>query len=134
MRQNWAEWAVLTISVIAVTGIVGFLLFDGLVDEARPPQPVIEIHVDAAYETATSWIVPATVINEGDEVAVGARPARDGDRRRRGGRERAHASTTCRRGPASKSHSASALSPTGRSRSGPSASGYPEANDQPLGR
>jgi uncharacterized protein (TIGR02588 family) len=68
-RQNWAEWAVLTVSVIAVTGIIAVLLIDGLVNEARPPQPLVEIHVDDAYETATGWIVPTTVINEGDEVA-----------------------------------------------------------------
>ena len=68
-RQNWAEWGVLAISVIAVIGIVGVLLIDGLVNEARPPQPVVEIDVDAAYETATGWIVPTSVMNEGDEVA-----------------------------------------------------------------
>ena len=69
MRQNWAEWGVLIISVIIVTGIVGVLLIEGFVNEARPPQPVVEIHVDAAYETATGWILPTSVMNEGDEVA-----------------------------------------------------------------
>ena len=69
MRQNWAEWFVLALSVIAVTAIVGILVFDGIANEERPPEPVVEIQADAAYETATSWIVPATVTNEGDEAA-----------------------------------------------------------------
>ncbi|CAN5162006.1 hypothetical protein BH23CHL9_BH23CHL9_00760 [soil metagenome] len=69
MRQNWAEWAVLSVSVVAVAAVVGFLAFDGIANEERPPEPVVEIEADAAYETATSWIVPATVTNDGDETA-----------------------------------------------------------------
>lgn len=69
MRQNWAEWAVLAVSVVAVLAIIGVLVFDGLFADTGPPEPVVEINAGAAYETATGWIVPATVTNAGGEAA-----------------------------------------------------------------
>jgi len=69
MRQNWLEWGALVISIIAVIGVVGFLLVDGLRDEGQPPSPMVELHADRAYPTDHGWIVPATVTNGGDEAA-----------------------------------------------------------------
>ena len=69
MRQNWLEWVVLGISAAAVIGLVGFLLVDGVTDEARPPVPVVELQMDAAYDVPGGWILPATVTNEGDGAA-----------------------------------------------------------------
>lgn len=69
MRQNWVEWVVLAISAAAVVGLVGFLLFDGITDEARPPEPRVELQVDAAYDVPGGWIVPARVTNAGDGAA-----------------------------------------------------------------
>lgn len=69
MRQHWLEWLVLGLSAAVVVGIVGFLVVDGLTDQARPPMPSVELQTDAAYETAGTWIVPATVTNEGDDAA-----------------------------------------------------------------
>ena len=69
MRQNWLEWAALVTSVIAVIGVVGFLVVDGLRDEAEPPSPIVELHADQAYVTDHGWILPATVTNGGDEAA-----------------------------------------------------------------
>jgi len=69
MRQNWAEWVVLAISAAAVVGLVGFLLVDGITDDGRPPAPVVELMVDAAYEIPSAWILPATAKNEGDRAA-----------------------------------------------------------------
>lgn len=69
MRQNWLEWVVLGVSVAAVVGLVGFLLVDGVTDEGRPPVPVVALQVDAAYDVADGWILPAMVTNDGDEVA-----------------------------------------------------------------
>ena len=69
MRGNWLEWAALIISVVAVIGVVGFLLVDGLRDEGEPPNPTVELLIDQAYVTDHGWIVPATVTNGGDEAA-----------------------------------------------------------------
>lgn len=71
MRQNWLEWVVLAISAIGLVGLVGFLLVDGITDEARPPEPVVMLHVDRAYEVVDGWILPATVTNDGDKAATG---------------------------------------------------------------
>ena len=69
MRRNWVEWVALVISVAAILGIVGFLVVDGLTDAGRPPEPRVELQRDAAYETSAGWIVPATVMNDGDRPA-----------------------------------------------------------------
>jgi uncharacterized protein (TIGR02588 family) len=69
MRQNWLEWVALFVSVLAVIGVVGFLMVDGLRDEGEPPIPTVELHVDEAYGTDHGWIVPATLSNAGDEAA-----------------------------------------------------------------
>jgi len=69
MRQNWLEWVALLVSVLAVVGVVGFLLVDGLQDEGRPPLPVIEVQAADAYDTEHGWLVPATVVNDGDSAA-----------------------------------------------------------------
>lgn len=69
MRQNWLEWVALAVSVLVILSIAGFLLVDGVRDDGVPPMPSIELHRGDAYETASGWIVPATVTNEGDEAA-----------------------------------------------------------------
>jgi uncharacterized protein (TIGR02588 family) len=70
MRRNWVEWLALAISVAAILGVVGFLVADGITDADRPPEPRVALQPDAAYETSTGWIVPATVTNGGDVPAV----------------------------------------------------------------
>lgn len=69
MRQNWLEWVALGVSLAAVMGVVGFLVVDGIIDEGRPPSPVVELRADTAYATAHGWLVPATVTNDGDVAA-----------------------------------------------------------------
>lgn len=69
MRQNWVEWVALAVSVLAVVGVVGFLVVDGLRDEGQPPTPVVELRHSDAYTTDHGWIVPATVTNDGDRAA-----------------------------------------------------------------
>ena len=69
MPRNWVEWVALGISIAAIVGIVGFLVVDGLTDADRPPEARVELQLDAAYETSTGWIVPATVTNDGDRPA-----------------------------------------------------------------
>ena len=69
MRHNWLEWLVLGISAAVLIGLVGFLVIDGITDSGRPPAPLVVLDTDAAYEVSGGWVVPATVMNEGDEAA-----------------------------------------------------------------
>ena len=69
MRQNWVEWVALAISALAVIGVVGFLVVDGLGDEGQPPTPIVELRRSEAYATDHGWILPATVTNDGDRAA-----------------------------------------------------------------
>ena len=69
MRQNVLEWVVLGISVAAVVGLVGFLVIDGITDEGRPPEPVVEVRPGEAYDIAGGWILPAIAMNRGDVAA-----------------------------------------------------------------
>lgn len=69
MRQNWVEWVALAVSALAVVGVVGFLVVDGLRDEGQPPTPIVELHRADAYVIDHGWIVPATVTNDGDTAA-----------------------------------------------------------------
>lgn len=70
MRQNWLEWVVLAISAIAVVGLIGFLVVDGVTDEARPPRPMVQLREADAYQAPSGWIVPADVTNDGDDAAA----------------------------------------------------------------
>jgi uncharacterized protein (TIGR02588 family) len=69
VRQNWLEWVVLGISVATVVGLVGFLVLDGITDDGRPPQPVVEVRPGDAYNIASGWILPAIARNDGDVAA-----------------------------------------------------------------
>lgn len=69
MRQNWLEWVVLGVSALGLVGLVGFLIVDGITNDARAPQPRVALHIEAAYQAPSGWIVPATVTNDGDVAA-----------------------------------------------------------------
>lgn len=69
MRQNWVEWVALAVSVLAVVGVIGFLVVDGIGDEGRPPTPIVELRPSEGQGTDHGWIVPATVRNGGDRAA-----------------------------------------------------------------
>jgi uncharacterized protein (TIGR02588 family) len=69
MRNNWLEWLVLAFSVTVLVGVVGFLVIDGIVDEGRPPDPVVTLHHAQAHVGGQGWYLPATVTNRGDSAA-----------------------------------------------------------------
>jgi uncharacterized protein (TIGR02588 family) len=69
VNRNWVEWLALAISIVAVAGVVGFLVVDGLADEGRPPLPVVHLELAMAYPSDHGWLLPATVTNDGDEAA-----------------------------------------------------------------
>lgn len=68
MKRNAIEWAVLATSIVAIGLIVVILAVEG-VSERRPADPRIELDTAQARMGAAGWIVPATVVNAGDEAA-----------------------------------------------------------------
>ncbi len=68
MKRNVVEWAVLGTSIIAIVLVVAMLALDGLSEE-RPADPRVDVLVDEARSGAAGWIVPATVVNQGDAAA-----------------------------------------------------------------
>lgn len=68
-RRNHVEWVILVVSVAAVSGIIGFLLVDGLTEADRPPAPIVALHPDRAYRVPSGWLLPATASNNGDQSA-----------------------------------------------------------------
>ena len=69
MNRNFLEWGVLAISVVALVGLVGFLLVDALTSGDDPPSISIELRTAELRETPVGWTAPATVRNEGDQGA-----------------------------------------------------------------
>lgn len=69
MPRNWLEWLSLAVGVIAVVVVVGILVADGVAGGSRPPDPMVQLHTDRAYQATHGWLLPATLTNEGDEAA-----------------------------------------------------------------
>lgn len=67
-RRNVVEWAVLVVSVAAIFVVVAALVLSGL-NEKRPADPRVDLHVDEARSGQLGWLVPATVSNSGDQTA-----------------------------------------------------------------
>ena len=67
MKRNAIEWIVLATSIGAIVLLVGALIIEGL-SESRPASPRIEVRAAEARQTDLGWIVPATLVNEGDQA------------------------------------------------------------------
>lgn len=70
MKRNWLEWVILTVSVLLVVGVVGYLLVTGLTNGG----PAL-IRASAAMDDGVEgpdggWLVPLLVRNEGGSAAV----------------------------------------------------------------
>ena len=70
MKRNALEWLVLIASLLAVVGLVGFLLVDGLADSNEPPSIRLVV-IDEGTAGAHGWLVPLTIHNEGARAAAG---------------------------------------------------------------
>lgn len=69
MPRNWLEWLSLAVGVVAVVAVVSVLVVEGVTGGGRPPDPVVQLHADRAYQATHGWLVPATLTNRGDEAA-----------------------------------------------------------------
>ena len=67
MKRNAIEWIVLAMSIGAIVLLVGALIMEGL-SESRPAAPRIELKTAEGRQTELGWIVPATLVNEGDQA------------------------------------------------------------------
>src|SRR5262245_12384329 len=71
MRRNPLEWTVLLASLVAVVVLVAYLLVAGLIDAARGVVLSARVGSGAPAADGAGWLVPVTVVNDGDEAALG---------------------------------------------------------------
>lgn len=70
MKRNALEWAILAVSIVAIVGIVGFLLVEAASDGGRPAAVGATAHMDRAVATDQGWLVPIRVYNRGGTAAL----------------------------------------------------------------
>jgi uncharacterized protein (TIGR02588 family) len=71
VKKNPLEWAVFTVSLLAILATVGFLIQDAVTDAGSAPDLRVELGLVEARSGA--FAVPVTVRNLGDETAEGVR-------------------------------------------------------------
>jgi uncharacterized protein (TIGR02588 family) len=69
VKKNRLEWAVFGLSVALVAGTLGFLVYDAVRLEKRPPE--IEVRLGAPERRGEEFVVPVSVTNRGDQTAEG---------------------------------------------------------------
>jgi len=70
MRRNALEWVILAVSVVAIVGIVGFLLVEAVSDGGRPAAVGATADMDRAVAGDDGWLVPIRVYNRGGAAAL----------------------------------------------------------------
>ncbi len=70
MNRNWLEWAILSISIALVVGLVGYLLVSGLTNGGPAVIRLEAAEGEAADGPDGGWLVPLTVRNDGGKAAV----------------------------------------------------------------
>ena len=63
------EWIVLATSALAIAGLVGVLLAEGLAGPHDDPDPVVVLSMDEGRQATLVWLIPATVKNLGGDSA-----------------------------------------------------------------
>ncbi len=71
VKKNPLEWAVFTLSLLAVLTTVGYLIRDAVTDKGAPPDLRVELGPPEAR--SGMFAVPVTVRNLGDETAEAVR-------------------------------------------------------------
>lgn len=67
LNKNWLEWIVFGVSLALVVGTIGYLIYDGLTLGDNSPD--IEVQIGAPAPGTSSFRVPITALNHGDETA-----------------------------------------------------------------
>jgi len=71
MKRNALEWAILVVSLTAILGVVAFLVFETISDGGRPAEVDATADPSRAEDTASGWLVPIRVYNDGGSAAIG---------------------------------------------------------------
>ena len=71
MKRNALEWLILVVSILAVLGLVGYLVADGLGDSGTPVSITAEVVTQEGAAGAQGWLVPVRVRNVGGYAAIG---------------------------------------------------------------
>jgi uncharacterized protein (TIGR02588 family) len=69
VQKNWLEWIVFALGLVLVTGVLGYLIYDGATLGNAPPN--IEVRLGTPEQRTQGFIVPVSVKNLGDETAEG---------------------------------------------------------------
>lgn len=69
VKKNPLEWAVFTVSLLAILATVGLLIQDAVTDTGSPPD--LRVELGPVEARAGVFAVPVTVRNLGDETAEG---------------------------------------------------------------
>ena len=69
VEKNPLEWAVFTVSLLAVLATAGFLIHDAVTNTGSAPD--LRVEIGPAERRSGAFTVPVTVRNLGDETAEG---------------------------------------------------------------
>lgn len=70
MRRNALEWAILVASLVAIVGLVGFLLLEAVADGGRPAAVGATADIERGTAVDNGWLVPIRVYNRGGAAAL----------------------------------------------------------------
>ena len=70
MRRNALEWVILAVSIVAIVGIVGFLLVEAAADGGRPASVGAAADMERGIDGDDGWLVPVRVYNRGGTAAL----------------------------------------------------------------
>jgi uncharacterized protein (TIGR02588 family) len=69
LQKNWLEWSVFAVGLALVVCTVGYLIYEGVTTGSEPPS--IEVRLGTPEQRTHNFVVPVTVINNGDQAAAG---------------------------------------------------------------
>ena len=70
MKRNSLEWLILVASLVAIVGVVGFLVVEAVADGGRPASVGATADVDRGYPAENGWLIPVRVYNRGGSAAL----------------------------------------------------------------
>lgn len=67
VHKNRLEWAVFGVGLVLILGLLGYLAYDALTLDGRPP--VVDVQLGGSESRNGTYQVPVTLRNLGDETA-----------------------------------------------------------------
>lgn len=66
-NKNWLEWGVFLVSLVLLSGVVGYLVYDAVTIGSQPP--TIQVELGEVIVRGEQYMLPVTVRNVGDRTA-----------------------------------------------------------------